>query len=147
MAAWSNGAGSGDGVAVATRLRDHSHFAARVATSVGVAVLAILLSVGLAGCAAGKPPVVPSDDDAKVAVTVRVVDNSFEPSEITIDAGQAVNWVFEGPSSEHDVVADDGSFVSELMRSGSYTHVFTDAGSFDYLCSTHPEMRGNVTVE
>lgn len=123
--------------------RARTHFVARIATVLGVAVLAF----GLAACSAEKPPVVPSDEGAKVSVTVRVIDNRFEPSNITIQQGQAVNWVFEGASSEHDVVAKDGSFVSELMMEGSYTHVFDEPGAFDYLCSIHPEMRGLVTVE
>lgn len=146
MATGNSGAGSG-GVSAAARLRDRTHFVGRLATSIGVAVLALVLGVGLAACSAEKPPVVPSDDGAKVSVTVRVIDNKFEPSDLTISQGQAVNWVFEAASSEHDVVAKDGSFVSELMMEGSYTHVFEDAGSFDYLCSIHPEMRGNITVE
>ncbi|GAA1320658.1 cupredoxin domain-containing protein [Leucobacter albus] len=129
--------------AVDPRPRSPRTLAARVAAGVG----AFALALGLAGCSAEKPPVVPSDDDAKVSITVRVIDNSFEPSDITIKAGQAVSWSFEGPSSEHDVVAEDGSFVSELMAEGSYTHVFDEAGSFDYLCSIHPEMRGSITVE
>lgn len=131
------------GAPTATRGRARTHLAARLAAVLGVAALAF----GLAACSAEKPPVVPSDDGAKVSVTVRVIDNRFEPSDITVEQGQAVNWVFEGASSEHDVVAKDGSFVSELMMEGSYTHVFEDAGEFDYLCSIHPEMRGSVTVE
>lgn len=123
--------------------RSRSHLMASIAASLGV----FLLAFGLAACAPAKPPLVPSDDDAKVTVTVRVVDNKFEPKEITISQGEAVRWVFEGPSNEHDVVAKDGSFVSELMREGSYTHVFNDQGDFDYLCSIHPEMMGLVTVE
>lgn len=131
------------GALTATPRRARTHLVARLAAAVGVAVLAF----GLAACSAEKPPVVPSDDGAKVSVTVRVIDNKFEPSDITIQQGQAVNWVFEGASSEHDVVAEDGSFVSELMMEGSYTHVFDEPGAFDYLCSIHPEMRGLVTVE
>ncbi|MBP6684507.1 MAG: cupredoxin domain-containing protein [Leucobacter sp.] len=131
------------GALTATPRRARTHLVARLAAAVGVAVLAF----GLAACSAEKPPVVPSDDGAKVSVTVRVIDNKFEPSDITIQQGQAVNWVFEGASSEHDVVAKDGSFVSELMMEGSYTHVFDEPGAFDYLCSIHPEMRGLVTVE
>lgn len=123
--------------------RSSSHLMASVVASMGVFAFAI----GLAACAPAKPPLVPSDDDAKVTMTVRVVDNKFEPKEFTISQGEAVRWVFEGPSNEHDVVAKDGSFVSELMREGSYTHVFNDKGDFDYLCSIHPEMTGLITVE
>ncbi|WP_010156041.1 cupredoxin domain-containing protein [Leucobacter chromiiresistens] len=100
----------------------------------------------LAGCApAGKPDPVPSDDDVKAYATVTVVDNRFEPAEVEIAPQQAVRWVFVGPG-EHDVVADDRGFVSELLVEGSYTHQFTEEGEYPYLCSIHPEMRGVVRV-
>lgn len=113
------------------------------AAALAAAVLASL--VGLAGCSQGKPDVVPSDDDAKPTVTVRVTDNQYDPKTVEIDAGEAVQWVFEGNDS-HDVVAGDASFVSELSSSGAYTHVFDRAGEYAYDCSVHPEMTGVVRV-
>ncbi|EYT55253.1 copper-binding protein [Leucobacter sp. UCD-THU] len=107
--------------------------------AVGVGALA-----SLTGCSPSKPDPVPSDD-AEPDVTVHAVDNRFEPAEVEIAPGSAVRWVFEG-TAEHDVVAADGSFVSELMHEGSYTHVFDEAGDFEYDCSVHPEMTGVVRV-
>lgn len=111
--------------------------------------IAGLIGVGaafsLAGCTVAKPEVVPSDDDVNAQVVVRVSDNVYEPSEVNIAPGQAVRWEFVGPG-EHDVVAEDGSFVSELITNGTYTHVFESAGEFAYDCSIHPEMTGVVTV-
>lgn len=108
-------------------------------------LMALGLIVSLSGCASGKPELVPSDDSAKPVVTVRAIDNKFEPADVEIEKGQAVRWVFEG-TNQHDVVSDDGSFVSELVYDGSYTHVFNDLGDFRYICSIHPEMVGNVKV-
>lgn len=115
----------------------------RVATALAAAVLL----VSLAACAPSKPPLVPSDDGATPAVTVRVVDNKFIPDTVDIKAGEAVLWVFESGAAKHDVVADDGSFVSELQYEGTYTKTFADPGSFGYDCSIHPEMTGVVNVE
>lgn len=100
--------------------------------------------VGLTACSASKPAAVPSDD-VETDVVVHVIDNRYVPAEIDISAGTAVRWVFEG-TAEHDVVAADGSFVSELITEGSYTHLFEEAGDFDYDCSVHPEMTGVVRV-
>lgn len=112
-----------------------------------VGVLGLGAAALLTGCGpTGKAELVPSDDDAKPDVTVRAYDNVYEPREVDIEPGQAVRWVFEGPA-DHDVVADDGSFVSELVRTGSYTHVFDEAGDFSYMCSVHPEMTGIVRVK
>lgn len=104
-------------------------------------------AVALAGCGipGKKPDLVPSQDDAKAALTIRAFDNAYEPKSATINVGQAVRWVFEGPA-EHDVVAGDGSFVSELMVKGSYTHRFETEGDFPYDCSIHPEMVGMIRV-
>lgn len=111
---------------------------------------ASVLGIGAAGLLAGctrpgKPEVVPSAEGVEPAVTVRAVDNKYLPADIEVEPGQAVRWVFEG-MMEHDVVAEDGSFVSELMTAGSYTHVFDAAGEFPYDCSIHPEMTGIVRV-
>lgn len=108
-------------------------------------MIGIGAAASLAGCAAGKPDMVPSDDDVEAAVTVRAFDNAYDPPEVEVAPGQAVRWEFEGPA-EHDVVAEDGGFVSELMTSGSYTHLFEEEGEYPYLCSVHPEMTGVVRV-
>ncbi|MBO1900686.1 cupredoxin domain-containing protein [Leucobacter weissii] len=109
----------------------------------GLGALALL--AGATGCAPAKPDPVPSDTGADPVVTIQVIDNRFEPSTVEIEAGQAVRWVFGG-QADHDVVAEDGSFVSELMRSGEYVHVFDDPGEWAYDCSIHPEMTGTVVV-
>ncbi|AMB60616.1 hypothetical protein AWU67_16325 [Microterricola viridarii] len=108
----------------------------------------MLLLVVLSGCSS-KPPVVPSADAASVdvAATITVKDMKFTPESVTIKPGQAVTWVFDDGVVKHDVVAVDASFVSEMMTQGTYTHVFTEAGSFDYGCSPHPRMLGVVTVK
>lgn len=113
-----------------------------------MAMLGVVALVTLAACTSTDDQLVPSDplpDDPAAVVTVRVVDNSFEPAEVQLKAGQAVRWVFEG-QAQHDVMAEDGTFVSELMRSGEYVHVFDEAGEWKYVCSVHPEMIGLVTV-
>lgn len=100
----------------------------------------------LTGCAPTKPEVTPSANDEAPDFIVQVVDNAYEPRELSVRPGQAVQWEFLG-SQEHDVVAEDESFVCELMKTGTYTHVFETPGEFAYLCSIHPEMTGVVFVE
>ena len=108
---------------------------------------ALLLTAPLMGCgSAAKPAVVPADTDAQPVVTVTVIDNRFDPATVTIAPGQAVRWIFQG-KMEHDVVAADGSFVSELMTTGEYVKRFDTAGEFAYDCSVHPEMTGVVRVK
>lgn len=111
--------------------------------SAGAAVAALL---SLSACAgAGKPDLVPQDASGDIAVTVQVLDNRYEPARVEIEPGQAVRWEFLG-NMEHDVVADDGSFVSELVVTGEYVFTFNESGEWEYDCSIHPEMRGVVVV-
>lgn len=107
--------------------------------------VAAALAGVLAACSTGKPEPVPSDEGVEPVVTVMAIDNKYEPAQVEVKPGQAVRWVFAG-SMEHDVVAADGSFVSELQLSGEYVHVFEEAGEFAYDCSIHPEMTGVVVV-
>lgn len=87
----------------------------------------------------------PSAEGVSADVTVAVIDNKYEPASVEVKPGQAVRWVFSGVM-EHDVVAADGSFVSELQKTGEYVHVFETAGEYLYDCSIHPEMTGAVSV-
>ena len=43
---------------------------------------------------------------------------------------------------------DDGSFDTGIMdEGGSGSHTFTEAGTFGYICTPHPNMKGTVTVQ
>lgn len=112
------------------------------ATLVTGAVTASLLS----GCAPTKPELTPSAEGVVAAQTVHAIDNRYEPKTVRIKRGEAVTWVMSG-SAKHDVVARDGSFVSPLERTGTFTHVFDTPGEYEYICSVHPEMTGKVIVE
>ena len=70
-------------------------------------------------------------------VGVDVVDDSFQPSQITVDAGDAVNWSSSG-QNPHTVTADDGSFGSGTLQPGeSFSTTLDAAGSFAYYCEFH----------
>ena len=102
-------------------------------------------TITIAGCTT-EHPIVPSDDHAEdIGAVVQVIDNAYAPEIVTVSVGQAVHWVWES-RDRHDVVGDDGTFVSELVREGDYKHIFTEAGEYPYVCSIHPEMRGTVIV-
>ncbi len=70
-------------------------------------------------------------------VGVDVVDDAFQPSQITVDAGDEVNWS-SGGQNPHTVTADDGSFGSGTIQPGdSFSTTFDAAGSFAYYCEFH----------
>ena len=82
-------------------------------------------------------------------VQVRVLDMKFDPAVVTISPGDTVEWVWEA-SLPHDVASMEGApvaFASELQTSGTYAQTFETAGVYDYTCTPHPQMTGQVIVE
>ena len=50
-------------------------------------------------------------------------------------------------SPEHTVTADLGAFNSGSMaESNTFTFTFTTPGTYDYHCSIHPTMVGQIIV-
>ncbi|OBH64484.1 cupredoxin family copper-binding protein [Mycobacterium sp. E2479] len=71
---------------------------------------------------------------------------AFAPVTLTVPVGTTVTWT-NRDEEPHTVAASDGSFRSPGMGTGAtFAHTFSAAGSFDYVCSIHPMMRGTVVV-
>ncbi|MGH3441620.1 MAG: plastocyanin/azurin family copper-binding protein [Nitriliruptorales bacterium] len=90
---------------------------------------------------------------------VTVVDNAFDPRQITVTAGHAVVWRWSGGNENpHTVTALDGSFDSDAecdpedlspCRAAGHTFsvVLTEPGTYAYRCRIHPiTMVGTVEV-
>jgi LPXTG-motif cell wall-anchored protein len=85
---------------------------------------------------------------ARAAATgsVTISDFQFTPAQITIDQGDTVTWTNDGPTA-HSATAPDGTFDTGIMPAGqSGSHTFSQAGTFNYICTPHPDMRGTVVV-
>ena len=78
---------------------------------------------------------------------VNINNFAFAPTTLTIPVGTTVTWTNQD-EEPHTVVSNDGStFHSPGMgTNGTYTFTFTNAGTFDYVCSIHPFMHGSVVV-
>lgn len=80
------------------------------------------------------------------------IDRCYVPPVIEIEKGKQVTWVNED-SAFHSVTSGFYDSPSDLFDSGyldpfeSYTVVFDDAGVYDYFCTLHPWMMGQVIVE
>ena len=79
-------------------------------------------------------------------------DRCYIPSIIVIDSGNQVTWVNED-SAFHSVTSGSYEEPSELFDSGHldpfefYTLDFDEIGTYDYFCTLHPWMKGQVIVE
>jgi plastocyanin len=71
----------------------------------------------------------------------------FDPSTVTVTAGQSVEWDFADSSgTPHTVTANDGSFDSCSQTSGKFVVTFSKAGDVQYHCTLHAQMLGTVKV-
>jgi hypothetical protein len=73
-------------------------------------------------------------------------DFFFSPASVSVAVGDTVTWNNTG-QAPHNAVADDGSFKTPDLNNGqSASHTFAEAGTFSYICTIHPEMKGTVRV-
>ena len=80
------------------------------------------------------------------------IDRCYIPSTIVIESGKQVVWVNED-SAFHSVTSGFYDSPTELFDSGhldpfeSYALTFDKTGTYDYFCTLHPWMEGQVIVE
>jgi plastocyanin len=117
-----------------------------------VVLLCCLALAPLAGCGssdsggdkgASKGP--PADK------TVDMKDIQFVPKAVSIKAGQTIEWK-NSDSVGHNVTEEKGpggkKFASSLVNNGdTFKHTFTTPGTYDYVCTIHPNQTGTVTVK
>jgi LPXTG-motif cell wall-anchored protein len=78
---------------------------------------------------------------------VTIADFSFSPASLTINQGDTVTWVNNGPTP-HSATANDGSFNTGILKAGqSGSHTFSQAGTFSYYCQPHPYMKATIVVQ
>jgi plastocyanin len=76
--------------------------------------------------------------------TVEIVDFAFTPSATSIEVGDSVTWT-NRDSAPHDATGT-GWATPLLLEGDSASVTFDAAGTFEYICSVHPDMTGSVTV-
>ncbi|MGO4615967.1 cupredoxin family copper-binding protein [Nocardia sp. 2YAB30] len=83
------------------------------------------------------------------AATIAVDDMKFSPAEVTVKVGDTVTWKFvdKVPHTVQGIGDKAMGINSPIVDKGEWSYTFTSPGTFRYLCSLHPEMRGTVTVE
>ena len=70
----------------------------------------------------------------------------FGSGPLQVATGTTVVWVNEDVVA-HSVTSEDSTFDSGLIQPGArWARVFASAGTFSYVCTPHPFMRGRVVV-
>jgi len=78
-------------------------------------------------------------------VTVEIRDFQFFPAKLTVNAGTQVTWI-NRDAVLHDATSQDGWKTPTLHESQSASLPFDARGTFRYICSIHPNMKGTITV-
>lgn len=123
---------------------------------IGLVVVVLLLGGGYYMMQKSQTPaeeVVVQEDDAELPVdalagetAVEIKDFAFSPATLNVKVGDTVTWTNQD-SVGHSATADDGSFDTGILAQGeSNTVTFTEAGTFSYHCTPHPNMTATVVV-
>jgi plastocyanin len=78
--------------------------------------------------------------------TVQITRQGFTPSSTTVAIGDSVTWR-NADSVNHQVVANDGTFASPVLKAGeTYTVTFSKSGKTTYHDAFATSKKGTVTV-
>ncbi|HEU4905705.1 MAG TPA: cupredoxin family copper-binding protein [Solirubrobacterales bacterium] len=93
----------------------------------------------------GEDETAPSGDAVRSA-KVEIEDFAYDPDPVTIEEGGKVTWI-NRDSAPHTATAEDGSFDTGTLEEGKLGSAgFKEAGTYEYVCTIHPEMQGTVEV-
>ncbi|HET6509443.1 MAG TPA: cupredoxin domain-containing protein [Baekduia sp.] len=80
---------------------------------------------------------------------VGVNDDYYDPTKLTLHAGDKVKWVWHSSGFNlHDVYVDSGptDFHSPTQGAGSYSYTFKKAGTYKLYCSQHQAVMTMTVV-
>lgn len=91
-----------------------------------------------------------TEETTQEADAVTIENYAFSPANITVKKGTTVTWT-NNDTVEHNVEFDEtpasGDKVGPMLAKGeTYSFTFDTTGTFGYICSPHPYMKGVVTV-
>lgn len=78
-------------------------------------------------------------------IDVTIKGFAFHPATTTISIGDTIRWT-NMDSVNHDLKGD--TFDSGMVSPNTtFEFTFTKAGTYNYICSTHPSMQGQIVVQ
>lgn len=106
----------------------------------------VLFLISTGAQAAGMDMKTMSIPAGTLANTVIIKSFMFAPAALTIPVGTTVTWQnLDG--EPHTAVSIDGLFRSPALdENDKYSFKFDKPGTYKFLCSIHPQMRGTIIV-
>jgi hypothetical protein len=120
------------------------------------AAIACLLGCGGGGGGGATGPTTPpGNNNPPPPNSILVTNDAFTPASKIVNVGTQVTWTWNTCSGDvyagqtcvsHSVAFDDG-VASSIQDKGSYSRIFTAAGTYAYHCAVHgAAMSGTITV-
>ena len=133
-------------------------------TRLAIIVGALTIAVGLAACTddsnAGSAnnlnivnnvetvPETTAGGAATERFEIEIANFQFGPAEAVVPAGTEVVWL-NNDTDVHSIISTGDLFASSstFANGESYAVVFTEPGTYAYICGVHPFMTGTITVQ
>jgi amicyanin len=116
----------------------------RLLATAAVALALVLAAAGCGGGGDGGGDTSETTAPGTKGIPVTVDDFKYQPKTVTITAGETVTWTF-AEGVPHNVKGD-GLASPTLSKGKSWSYTFTKAGTYNYICTLHPAMKGTVEV-
>ncbi|WP_084759416.1 cupredoxin domain-containing protein [Nocardia mangyaensis] len=83
-----------------------------------------------------------------IALTVDVSNMKYSPADATVKVGETVTWKFsdKAPHNVQGIGDKAMGLNSPIIDRGEWSYTFTQPGTYRYMCTLHPDMRGTITV-
>lgn len=106
----------------------------------------LLMATAAVGCSSNNST--PAGEDASVVIMKDSGVGHYHPGTVRVGRGGEVVWTNKS-GVVHNVVFDQPSIQSSgLMKDGdTFSASFPNSGSFSYICTLHPTMKGSVEVD
>lgn len=86
--------------------------------------------------------------DSKV-VTIEIRNFAFNPATVTVHPGDTVEWKNDdnAPHTATTSPSKPGFDSGTIQPGGTWRYQAPDKGSYDYICTFHPYMKGTLIVQ
>lgn len=105
-----------------------------------IPALLLVLLFAAAACA----PRDTTDQPKEGTVTIALRGNQFDPDTLEVDVGDTVTFENEDSTAHRIVVGGDD--LGEQQAGESKTWTASEAGTFEMVCTIHPDMTGEIKV-
>ena len=128
----------------------HRNASLAFTTLVLLAALALIAAAGFPSLASASRSKNSGSAQPQV-VTIVIRGFKFEPATVTVHAGDTVEWKNDDivpHTATADGEAQKPAFDSGTIQTGAaWRYVARNKGTYNYICTLHPNMRGELIVQ